>query len=104
MAVRPHDAGAVLHVVNSGPPIPGDALARLPEPFQRLDRCSDGHGSGLGLSIVRSVAEAHGGALELRSREGGGLDVTVTLPAVSAARAEPGARPAPRPAPVESGR
>jgi signal transduction histidine kinase len=37
-------------------------------------------GSGLGLSIVRSVAEAHGGSVELRARPSGGLVVRVSLP------------------------
>jgi signal transduction histidine kinase len=38
-------------------------------------------GAGLGLSIVRAVARAHGGEATARPREGGGLVVTVTLPA-----------------------
>ena len=38
-------------------------------------------GAGLGLSIVRSVAHAHGGTAAARPREGGGLIVTVTFPA-----------------------
>ena len=49
-------------------------------------------GAGLGLSIVRSVAEAHGGALELEPRPGGGLRVTVRLPATWS-EATPGPAP-----------
>jgi hypothetical protein len=70
----------VVEVANGGATIPPEALARLTQPFQRLDRCSDRVGSGLGLSIVRAVAEAHGGSLELRARPEGGLCARVALP------------------------
>jgi signal transduction histidine kinase len=67
---------------NDGEVIPPEALSALLEPFQRLDRGArgDGVGLGLGLSIVRSVAEAHGGSVELRARPSGGLVVRVSLP------------------------
>jgi signal transduction histidine kinase len=73
--------GAVLDVVNSGPVIDPRVAARLVEPFERGGRTGRG-GAGLGLSIVRSVAEAHGGRLALTPRRAGGLAVRVTLPAV----------------------
>jgi len=60
--------------------IPPEALSSLLEPFQRLDRSARGDGVGLGLSIVRSVAEAHGGSVELTARPSGGLIVRVSLP------------------------
>jgi signal transduction histidine kinase len=72
--------GAVLDVVNSGPVIDPAVAARLVEPFERGGRAGRG-GAGLGLSIVRSVAEAHGGRLALTPRRDGGLAVRVTLPA-----------------------
>ena len=74
MRVRTHasDDGAVLDVENSGPSIDPRVAARLTEPFERGGRVGRG-GSGLGLSIVRSVAEAHGGRLSLPAREGGCL-------------------------------
>lgn len=80
----------VLRVENTGPQLGGDDVARLAEPFERLGRHGDG-GSGLGLSIVRAVAEAHGGTLTLRPRSGGGLIATVTLPTTRVRRmaAEP---------------
>jgi signal transduction histidine kinase len=71
---------AVLRVANSGPPVAPASARRLSEPFQRLDRRGDGRGAGLGLSIVRSVSEAHGGLLAITPRSEGGLVVEVTLP------------------------
>jgi signal transduction histidine kinase len=77
--------GAVeLIVRNGGPAISGQEAASLTEPFQRLSRGSDGF--GLGLSIVRSVAEAHGGRLEVTAPADGGLEVRVQLPAHSPAK------------------
>jgi signal transduction histidine kinase len=91
------DGSALLRVENSGPAIPDEALARLAQPFERLDRAAPTPGSGLGLSIVRAVAEAHGGGLALRSRPGGGLVAEVRLPAAGPAAAVAGdAVPAPR--------
>jgi signal transduction histidine kinase len=72
---------STVEVRNDGALIPPEAVASLLEPFQRLDRAAPGDGVGLGLSIVRSVAEAHGGSVELRSRPSGGLVVRVSLPA-----------------------
>jgi signal transduction histidine kinase len=74
--------GALLTVVNAGPVVPRHSLPLLFEPFQRLGR-SDGTGAGLGLSIVRSVAHAHGGTVTADAREEGGLVVTVALPAAA---------------------
>jgi signal transduction histidine kinase len=70
--------GATLRVVNSGPRVPEQDVARISEPFERLGR--HGTGSGLGLSIVHAVVGAHGGTARVQAPETGGLDVTVTLP------------------------
>ena len=72
-------AGSV-RVENTGPVIAADDVRRLAEPFERLGRDSDGPGAGLGLSIVRAVADAHGAELELTPRAAGGLDAEVTFP------------------------
>ena len=73
-----------LVVANTGPVITGDPEV-LFEPFRRLASderlATRAHrGAGLGLSIVRSVATAHGGAVRADARPGGGLVVSMTLP------------------------
>jgi signal transduction histidine kinase len=72
---------AVVRVANGGPPIPPDQVATLFEPFRRLeaDRTGSDRGAGLGLSIVKAVAAAHGGRATARPLEDGGLEVTVEL-------------------------
>jgi signal transduction histidine kinase len=74
---------AELVVENTGPPVPAEEIPALFEPFRRhtTDRLVTAKGVGLGLSIVRSVATAHGGTATARPREGGGLVITVSLPA-----------------------
>jgi signal transduction histidine kinase len=77
-----------LTVCNGGPVIEPEQAATLTEPFRRLVRSYGGF--GLGLSIVRSVVEAHGGSLDVRAPETGGLDVRVSLPASAPERYPPG--------------
>jgi signal transduction histidine kinase len=79
VTTRASDTGAVLDVVNSGPVVDPALAQRLVEPFERGGRTGT-RGAGLGLSIVRSVAEAHGGRLALFPRAEGGLAVRVSLP------------------------
>jgi len=76
------DSGqSIVEVANDGPPVPPDQVSALFEPFRRLDdRQGRPGGAGLGLAIVQSVVTAHGGQVSARSRAGGGLVVTVTLP------------------------
>jgi signal transduction histidine kinase len=76
------DGSAVLRVSNTGPVVPRYEIASLFEPFHRhgADRLSTTSGAGLGLSIVRAVARAHGGTVHADPRDDGGLVVTVTLP------------------------
>jgi len=73
-----HEGRACLRVVNGGPRLDPADVVTLTEPFRRLSRSYEGF--GLGLSIVRSVARAHGGTVELHARAEGGLEVTVALP------------------------
>ncbi|MFC0863578.1 sensor histidine kinase [Sphaerimonospora cavernae] len=74
--------GAVVQVANTGPHVPAYEVESLFEPFRRLnsDRVQSAKGAGLGLSIVRAIAGAHGGAVTAVPRDGGGLVVTVRLP------------------------
>ncbi len=71
-----------VRVEDDGPGIPETAMAVVFEPFQRLEasRNRGTGGSGLGLTIVRQAVEAHGGAVTLANRPGGGLTATVRLP------------------------
>jgi len=74
-----------LVVANTGLPVPAYEIEAIFEPFRRLhgDRLRSERGSGLGLSIVRVVAEAHGGVVVAVAREEGGLTITVELPCES---------------------
>ena len=73
----------VLTVEDDGPGIPPDAIARVCEPFVRLDtaRGRDTSGFGLGLSIVAQAVAAEGGRLHLANRPEGGLSAQIALPA-----------------------
>jgi two-component system, OmpR family, sensor histidine kinase VanS len=79
-AARPNSAA--LTVENTGENLAPEVVATLDEPFQRgTERIRTDHtGVGLGLAIVRSITQAHDGALTLAPRPDGGLRVTVELP------------------------
>jgi signal transduction histidine kinase len=82
LRVSTRTEGTVVHLIvaNGGARIdPADAVS-LTDPFRRLDRGAGGF--GLGLSIVRSVVDAHGGALEIEAPASGGLEIHVSLPAL----------------------
>jgi signal transduction histidine kinase len=84
-STRP-DGSAVMEVSNTGPVVPRYEIPSLFEPFRRLGTerlFSTSPGAGLGLSIVQAVAHAHGGNVHAEPRDGGGLVVTVTLPAAT---------------------
>ncbi|MFJ6406690.1 sensor histidine kinase [Streptomyces hydrogenans] len=78
------DGTSVVLVENTGPVLAPELVPTLTEPFQRgteRARTDEHAGVGLGLALVHSVVRAHGGSLDLAARRGGGLLVTVTLPA-----------------------
>jgi two-component system, OmpR family, sensor histidine kinase VanS len=79
--VQPESVG--LTVENTGEQLTSESLSTLTEPFLRGDERThtDRSGVGLGLAIVRSIAQAHDGTLTLTPRPAGGLRVTVELPA-----------------------
>jgi signal transduction histidine kinase len=73
---------AVLRVTDSGPGIPEGSLAAMTEPFTRgeASRNRGTGGAGLGLTLARAIAEAHGGRLVLANRSEGGLSAELRLP------------------------
>ncbi|HVE46216.1 MAG TPA: HAMP domain-containing sensor histidine kinase [Acidimicrobiales bacterium] len=73
---------ALLRVANTGEVVPPEEVDSLFEPFRRLgaDRTTSRRGAGLGLSIVRAVALAHGGQVRARAFGEGGLEISVTIP------------------------
>jgi signal transduction histidine kinase len=79
------DDAAQLTVENTGPTVAGYEIPSLFEPFRRLpgtDRLAEpagGRGAGLGLSIVKAVAESHHGEVRARPRDGGGLTIEVRM-------------------------
>jgi signal transduction histidine kinase len=74
-------SGSSVTVRNTGATIPPGEVERLFEPFQRLrhQRVGQSDGHGLGLAIVRAIANAHGATIAARPREAGGLDVEVVF-------------------------
>lgn len=70
---------ALVSILDAGPGIPDESLEHMFEPFVRGDKARGGQGVGLGLTLVRSVVEAHGGSVEL-ANTGHGLKALVRLP------------------------
>lgn len=81
------DAGDHIEITidDNGPGIPEADLARVFDAFERLDdaRNKDSGGTGLGLTIARTIARSHGGDVTLTNREAGGLRARITLPATN---------------------
>lgn len=71
-----------IYVVDNGPGIPEAEIDKVFEPYVRLEtsRNRNTGGAGLGLSIARNIAHAHGGQLKLRNRISTGLEAAVLLP------------------------
>jgi len=78
-----------IDIDDDGPGIPKAELARVADPFYRLEdsRSRETGGVGLGLAIVQSIVQAHGGKLTLTNRPAGGLRASVALPRQSASSA-----------------
>ena len=78
---------AVLTVSNSGPIIPPGEIERLFQPFQRLDprRVQHRNGHGLGLTIVRAIATAHGATISAQPLPQGGLSLSLAFPPAASA-------------------
>jgi two-component system OmpR family sensor kinase len=82
--VRSDNGTAVLEVHDEGPGMSPDVAARAFERFYRADPSRSRHhgGSGLGLSIVRAIVDAHGGKVSLDTALGHGTTVRIELPRV----------------------
>ena len=71
--------GLQISVCDHGPGFPKDEIETLTRRFQRGANAADTIGSGLGLTIAKDVATAHGGKIELENRPEGGACVTLSL-------------------------
>lgn len=80
LATAARDGVAELLVSNTGSTIDAGRIPTLFEPFARGERTSSVEGVGLGLSIARAIAQAHGATIQASPRDGGGLELRVTFP------------------------
>ena len=72
---------AVIRVLDRGPGVPAALRDRIFEPFYRLPGASEREGGvGLGLALVKSISERHGGTVRCEARPGGGAAFIVELP------------------------
>ena len=76
-------SGMVLSVGDDGPGIPEDAADALLHRGMRLDEATPGH--GIGLAVVKDIAQSYGGQLSIQSSKLGGAEITVSIPPVSSA-------------------
>lgn len=81
------DGQVLVSVSDRGRGIPADEMAHIFEPFYRgrFALSQQIHGNGLGLSLVKRIAEAHGGRVTVKSSPGQGATFTIALPAASGA-------------------
>jgi len=81
LSTRADGRGAWLEVLDRGPGLPAEARGNLFRPFFTTKE----RGTGLGLALAKKVADAHGGSLILRDREGGGTAARLEIPGAEAA-------------------
>lgn len=80
LAVQAGSDSLQLRVSDQGPGVPAAQLAQLFQPFYRGDNAARAEGHGLGLAIAQRIVQAHGGSISAHNREGGGLQVSISLP------------------------
>jgi two-component system, OmpR family, sensor kinase len=78
--LREDGGGAVIEVADTGRGVPADAQGLVFDDLARAANARDVPGSGIGLSLVRTILHRHGGRVDLRSREGAGTVVTLRVP------------------------
>jgi heavy metal sensor kinase len=80
--LRKDHGNSILEVQDNGPGMPGGSLKHLFDRFYRIDKARSRElgGSGLGLSICKSICETHGGKIEVQSEVGKGTTFRVVLP------------------------
>jgi signal transduction histidine kinase len=86
VVIRHAGSSVEIHVLDDGPGFPPEFLSRAWERFSRADAARTEDGVGLGLAIIRTIAELHGGRADAANRQGGGADVWISLPSASAPR------------------
>ena len=93
VTVSEHDSWVNLEVSDTGIGIPKDQLPLIFERFYRTDEARTAGGSGLGLSIARQIAEAHGGTIAVESKLDEGSTFVLRIPAGNELNGEPAAHP-----------
>ncbi len=78
LRVQRTDNGVAFEVADTGCGIPKEVLPRVFEPFVTHGKA---HGTGLGLAIAKSIVDAHGGTIHVRSTEGAGATFAINMPA-----------------------
>lgn len=82
ITVTSRDSRVQLEVRDAGPGLPAGSEERVFDRFYRADPARSGEGTGIGLSIARAIAEAHGGTIRAGNADGGGAVFTIELPAL----------------------
>jgi signal transduction histidine kinase len=82
VSLRSTDDGAQLCVSDAGPGVPAEEQERIFEPFYRRRGGAENIGAGLGLALVRQIAEKHGGKACCEALETGGTRFVIQLPQV----------------------
>ena len=80
ISLAANSEGAEIKVTDSGCGIAAEHLPRIFDRFYRVDRSRSTEGTGLGLALVKSIADLHGGSLGVESKVGHGSSVTLKFP------------------------
>src|SRR5690606_39257153 len=79
-AVR-HDGEVIISVRDRGPGMPAELMPRIFDRYVQAEgEKRQNRGIGLGLAIAQGIAELHGGAIRVQAPQGGGCEVSMTLP------------------------